>query len=70
LSTRPLKPRRGFCEDEPWMRQGTKHVVTMNKRTRQMELPYYDEINLDADGKLIAPPAETRLSDALVFLII
>jgi hypothetical protein len=52
------------------MRQGTKHVVTMNKRTRQMELPYYDEINLDADGKLIAPPAETRLSDALVFLII
>jgi hypothetical protein len=53
LSTRPLKPRRGFCEDEPWMRQGTKHIVTMNKRTRQIKLSYYDEINLDADGKLI-----------------
>ena len=53
LSTRPLKPPRGFCEDEPWMRQGTKHIVTMNKRTRQIKLSYYDEINLDADGKLI-----------------
>ncbi|KAJ5843887.1 hypothetical protein EN45_093180 [Penicillium chrysogenum] len=33
----------------------------MNKRTRQIKLSYYDEINLDADGKLI--PIDSLLAD-------
>jgi hypothetical protein len=48
-------------------RQGTKHIVTMNKRTRQIKLSYYDEINLDADGKLIV--AALRVALTMVFSI-
>jgi hypothetical protein len=53
-------------------------VSIMNKNA-QMELvaynnrhnlPYYDKLEFDDDGWLVTPPADHRLSDALVFFII
>lgn len=77
ISSRPSNARRGFCKDTPDL-DDSEHVATMNKnaqwvlnhRQRYAELPYCDEVNFDAHGKLIAPPADRRLSDTLVFLII
>ncbi|KAJ6180983.1 hypothetical protein N7519_011444 [Penicillium mononematosum] len=49
------------------------------RRNAQMELmsyydghnlPYYDKIELDENGWVVTPPADHRLSDALVFLVI
>ncbi|KAJ5415506.1 hypothetical protein N7465_004201 [Penicillium sp. CMV-2018d] len=76
-STRPSKPRHGFCSDEE-LQDSAQHVETMNKRAQftlsnapnRTDLPYYDEIQTTPTGALICPPGEHRLSDALVFLII
>ncbi|KAJ6153014.1 hypothetical protein N7497_007333 [Penicillium chrysogenum] len=66
LSTRPSKPRRGFCEDKDDVCEDTTHIAAMNKytqraltmRPRHVALPYYDEVKYDTNGKLIALPAE------------
>jgi hypothetical protein len=34
------------------------------------KLPYYDKIEFDENGWLVTPPANHRLSDALVFLVV
>ncbi|KAJ5846676.1 hypothetical protein N7534_010345 [Penicillium rubens] len=78
VSTRPSKPRRGFCEYKDDVCEDTTHIAAMNKytqraltmRSRHVALPYYDEVKYDTNGKLIALPAERRLSDTLVFLVI
>lgn len=78
MSERLSKPRRGFREDTPSLQDESEHIATMNKnaqwtlnrRQRQAELPYYDEVKLTVNGRLITPPADKRLSDTLVFLII
>ncbi|KAJ5184636.1 hypothetical protein N7491_007494 [Penicillium cf. griseofulvum] len=39
-------------------------------KPRGLNLPYYDKLRYAQNDKVITPPAEHRLSDALVFLII
>ncbi|CAI7654852.1 unnamed protein product [Penicillium viridicatum] len=54
------------------------HVANMNKQCQWIldnlrpddKVPYHDIVRYDKDGYFVPPPADVRLSDRLVFLII
>ncbi|KAJ5529861.1 hypothetical protein N7527_003254 [Penicillium freii] len=50
--------------DEQALSEGTSILHEQHK------LPYYDKIEFNSQGLLVPPPADHRLSDALIFLII
>lgn len=79
ITERPTKEktRDGLCEPK-YSDEYANHVANMNlyaqwrlRNTRpNTRLPYYNTLTYDDDGDLVTPPADVRLSDRLVFLIV